>query len=83
MNLIARKFWQWEGPTWLVAAAIYLSWFLLVWFHASIPWWAMIPLGGYILVDTSLGTRDAEAEAWEAKAKAMPVWAISKPLAQD
>lgn len=49
VNTLLRKFWQWEGPTWLVAAAIYASWFLMVWFHASIPWWLMIPLGGYIL----------------------------------
>ena len=41
MNLLPRKFWQWEGSTWLVATAIYASWFLMVWFHASIPWWLM------------------------------------------
>jgi len=49
MELLQRKFWQWEIPTWLVAIAIYGSWLALVWFHAYIPWWLMIPLGGYIL----------------------------------
>ena len=49
VNTLLSKYWQWEGPTWLVAAAIYAGWFLMVWFHASIPWWLMIPLGGYIL----------------------------------
>jgi fatty acid desaturase len=28
---------------------VYGAWFLLVWYHALIPWWLMIPLGGYVI----------------------------------
>lgn len=49
MQAIARKFWELEVPTWILAVAIYGSWFLLMWFHAWIPWWAMIFLGGYVI----------------------------------
>jgi fatty acid desaturase len=49
MQAIARKFWQVEGPTWILAVAIYGVWFLLMWFQAYIPWWAMIFLGGYVI----------------------------------
>jgi fatty acid desaturase len=49
MQAIARKFWQVEGPTWILAVAIYGSWGLLMWFHAYIPWWVMIFLGGYVI----------------------------------
>lgn len=38
-----------DGPTLLVALAIYSAWLLMVIFHASIPWWLMIPLGAYII----------------------------------
>ena len=30
-------------------AAIYTSWFLIIWFHAYIPWYLMILIAGYIL----------------------------------
>jgi fatty acid desaturase len=49
MQAIARKFWDVEGPTWILAMAIYGAWFLLMWFQAYIPWWAMIFLGGYVI----------------------------------
>ena len=49
MQAIARKFWEVEGPTWILAVAIYGAWFLLMWFQAYIPWWAMIFLGGYVI----------------------------------
>lgn len=49
MATIARKFWELEGPTWIVAAAVYGAWFLLIWFHAEIPWWLMMPLGAYVI----------------------------------
>ncbi|MGH8240420.1 MAG: fatty acid desaturase [Steroidobacteraceae bacterium] len=42
------KFRQIDGPTWLVAVAVYASWFLLVWFHARLAWWAIVPAGAYI-----------------------------------
>jgi len=49
MQAITRKFWDVEGPTWILAVAIYGVWFLLMWFQAYIPWWAMIFLGGYVI----------------------------------
>ncbi|MBI3515003.1 MAG: fatty acid desaturase [Proteobacteria bacterium] len=49
MQAIARKFWAWEGPTWLVAVAIYGAWFLLIWFHGAIPWWLQLPIGAYLI----------------------------------
>ena len=49
MQAIARTFWKVEGPTWILAVAIYGAWFLLMWFHAWIPWWTMIFLGGYVI----------------------------------
>jgi fatty acid desaturase len=49
MQAITAKFWQVEGPTWILAVAIYGAWFLLMWFQAYIPWWAMIFLGGYVI----------------------------------
>lgn len=49
MNFIARKFRQFDGPTWLAALAIYAAWFLLIWYHAAIPWWLIIPIGAYII----------------------------------
>lgn len=49
MSAIARIFWKYEGPTWILAVAVYGAWFLLVWYHALIPWWLMIPLGGYVI----------------------------------
>jgi fatty acid desaturase len=37
------------GPTWLVAGLIYLGWGLLTWHYAELPWWLVLPLGGYLL----------------------------------
>lgn len=37
-----------ELPTWVLAAAIYACWFALVWFHASLPWWVLLPAGAYV-----------------------------------
>lgn len=48
MAAIARRFWKLEGPTWILAVAVYGAWFLLVWYHSLIPWWLMIPLGAYV-----------------------------------
>jgi fatty acid desaturase len=42
---------RFEGPTWLVAAGVYGSWTLLVWFHACVPWWLMIPLGAAVIAE--------------------------------
>jgi fatty acid desaturase len=36
-----------EWPTLLVLAATYGAFGLLTWFHASLPWWLLLPLGAY------------------------------------
>lgn len=38
-----------DGPTLLVAAAIYASWLLLLGSHQFIPWWITAPLAGYVV----------------------------------
>jgi len=38
-----------EGPTLLVAAAIYAGFGALTWFHEILPWWVMLPLGAYLV----------------------------------
>ena len=38
-----------EGPTWLVAAAVYGGWLALTWFHHALPWWLVLPLGGWLI----------------------------------
>ena len=43
------RFNRHDGPTWLVALALYGSWTALIAFHASIPWWLMAPAGGYLV----------------------------------
>jgi fatty acid desaturase len=48
MESLRRKFFAVDGPTWLVAAGLYGSWFLLVWYHALLPWWVILPIGAYI-----------------------------------
>jgi fatty acid desaturase len=40
-----RKGWEW--PTLLLIAAVYSVLALLVWFHASLPWWLILPIGTY------------------------------------
>jgi fatty acid desaturase len=42
---ICSSWRRYEGPTWLVAAAVYGGWASLLWFHARIPLWLMLPLG--------------------------------------
>ena len=38
-----------EGPTWLVAAAVYGGWLALTWYHHALPWWLVLPLGGWLM----------------------------------
>ena len=38
-----------EIPTLMVALAIYAGFGLLTWFHAALPWWILLPFGGYIV----------------------------------
>ena len=42
-------FEQHDGPTLLVAAAIYASWLALLASHEHVPWWITAPLGGYVV----------------------------------
>lgn len=42
------RFWRNEGPTWVLAAALYGSWGGLVWFHAALPWWILLPAAAYV-----------------------------------
>src|SRR5208282_4662743 len=42
-------FEQYDGPTLLVAAAIYASWLLLLASHEYVPWWITAPLAGYVV----------------------------------
>lgn len=42
-------FFRWEGPTWFLAAGIYAAWAGLVWYHAVLPWWVLVPVGAYII----------------------------------
>jgi fatty acid desaturase len=43
-----KTFRRIDGPTWIVAVVLYTSWFLLVWYHALVPWWVILPVGAYI-----------------------------------
>jgi len=46
----ARRVRAWnEAPTWLLAAAIYGGWAGLTWFCESLPWWLVLPLGGWLV----------------------------------
>jgi fatty acid desaturase len=36
-----------EWPTLLLIAAVYATLIALVWFHASLPWWAIMAVGAY------------------------------------
>ena len=49
MSWITRKFRQYDGPTWIVAAVLYSSWVALIWYNAVLPWWVIMPVGAYLL----------------------------------
>ena len=38
-----------EWPTLLVAAAIYAGFAALTWFYHALPWWFVLPAGGYLV----------------------------------
>jgi len=38
-----------EWATWAVAAAVYGGWLALTWFYHVLPWWLVLPLGGYLV----------------------------------
>jgi fatty acid desaturase len=41
----SRKSWEW--PTLLLIGIVYTVIALLVWFHAALPWWIILPIGAY------------------------------------
>jgi fatty acid desaturase len=43
------SFCQHDGPTILVAIAIYAAWFGLIRFNASLAWWIIMPIGAYLI----------------------------------
>ncbi len=47
--MFMRIFRRVDGPTWLVALAIYAAWILLIRYNAVLPWWFMMPVGSYLL----------------------------------
>jgi fatty acid desaturase len=47
--MLKRKFLQVDGPTWLVALVLYSAWVLLMWYHAVLPWWVIMPVGAYLI----------------------------------
>ena len=49
MHFLTQKFLQIDGPTWLVALAVYGAWLSLIWFNAVLPWWVIMPVGAYLL----------------------------------
>jgi fatty acid desaturase len=38
-----------EMPTWFVVIAAYGGWGLLTWHYQSLPWWLVVPLGGWFV----------------------------------
>jgi fatty acid desaturase len=42
--------WQRTGaPTWIVAVLAYGGWIALTLGYRALPWWALLPLGGYVM----------------------------------
>jgi len=48
MKKLTARFWYYEGPTWLVAVAIYGGWLTLVLNHAVLPWPVIVIAGGIL-----------------------------------
>lgn len=44
-----QSFRRHDGPTILVAIAIYAAWFGLIRYHAALPWWLIVPIGAYLI----------------------------------
>ena len=38
-----------EFPTWILVLAIYGGWFSVTWFFESLPWWAALPAGAWLV----------------------------------
>jgi len=46
---VKNLFTRFDGPTWLVALALYGGWALLLALHAHLSWWLITPLGAYLV----------------------------------
>lgn len=46
---IAHGWDRYECPTWCVVLAIYGGWFVLMRYHAELPWWVILPLGTWLV----------------------------------
>src|ERR1700742_3243439 len=44
-----RDYYTVDWPTIGLALAIYAAFLLVTYFHNDLPWWALLPLGGYIV----------------------------------
>jgi fatty acid desaturase len=42
-------FFRNDGPTWLVALALYCAWAAIIWFHEALTWWIVAPVGTYLV----------------------------------
>ncbi len=42
-----RRHWEW--PTLVLIGVIYAGWITLTWLHTSLPWWLVLPLGGWLV----------------------------------
>jgi fatty acid desaturase len=47
--MLRRLFLRINGPTWLVALALYTAWVVLIWYAARLPWWVIMPVGAYLI----------------------------------
>jgi fatty acid desaturase len=42
-------FFRYDGPTWIVALVLYSAWAALIWFHETLTWWIVAPVGTYLV----------------------------------
>src|SRR5216110_4072725 len=44
-----NRFFRYDGPTWIVALVLYSAWAALIWFHETLTWWIVAPVGTYLV----------------------------------
>lgn len=49
MELLVRAVRRYELPTWGVLFAVYAGFGLLTWSYQLLPWWLLLPLGGWLV----------------------------------
>ena len=49
MHLSTPPWHRWGLPTWLVAFVIYTGWLMLTYHAAALPWWLLLPAGGWLV----------------------------------